>query len=149
MTIAITQQQSWMAALALSSLPLLEEGWERLAAKPRYKMLRPVEIGMVLLRARIGGTGAPFNFGEATMTRAAVELDGGERGFSYLLGRKPREAELSAAFHALLQCPERRAEVEDLVIRPAEAARAAAMAADRSAAAATRVDFSALVRGHD
>ena len=35
---------------------------------------RPVETGLVMLRGRIGGDGAPFNVGEATVTRAAVRL---------------------------------------------------------------------------
>lgn len=136
-----------MAALAAARHALLEEGWEALDPKPGYRLLRPVEIGMVLLRGRIAGGGVAFNFGEATVTRAAAALDSGERGFAYLLGRKPREAELAAIFHALLQCPQRRAQVEALVVRPAEAASKARANADRAAAAATRVDFSALVRG--
>ena len=32
------------------------------------------ETGLVMLRGRIGGDGAPFNVGEATVTRAAVQL---------------------------------------------------------------------------
>ena len=102
---------------------------------------------MTLLRGRIGGGGQAFNFGEATVTRAAVALESGERGFAYLLGRRPREAELAAVFHALLQVPARRAAIEERVVRPAESARRAAAAGDRAAAAATRVDFSTLVRG--
>jgi len=136
-----------MATLASAEAALLEHGWDALAAKPQYQLLRPVEIGMVLLRGRIGGTGAAFNFGEATITRATAALDTGERGFAYRLGRKPREAELAAVFHALLRRPDRREEVEALVIRPAETAREAKAGADRGAAAATRVDFSTLVRG--
>ena len=49
--------------------------------------LKPVESGLVMLRGRIGGDGAPFNLGEATVTRAVVELPTGERGFAHILGR--------------------------------------------------------------
>lgn len=126
---------------------MLEARWDALEPKPGYRLLRPVETGMVLLRGRIAGAGPAFNFGEATVTRAAAELDSGERGFAYLLGRKPRAAELAAIFHALLQSPGRRAEIEALVVAPAEAARTARIVAERAAVAATRVDFSALVRG--
>ena len=136
-----------MAALAAAGPILLEQSWEELAPKPGYHLLRPLEIGMVLLRGRIGGVGPAFNLGEATITRAAAALDTGERGFAYLLGRKPREAELAAIFHALLQSPSRRAEIEERVIRPAAAARAADAAVQRQAAVATRVEFSTLVRG--
>lgn len=136
-----------MAALASAGEGALAAAWGGLDPPPTYALLRPVEIGMAMLRGRIGGSGAPFNLGEATMTRAAVALATGERGFAYLLGRRPREAELAAVFHALLQRPERRAQIEAVLIRPEEAARAEREAADRAASAATRVDFSALVRG--
>ena len=136
-----------MSALARAEAALLEDAWAELAPAPRYRLLRPVEIGMTLLRGRIGGTGAPFNFGEATLTRAAVALDTGEQGFAYLLGRHPRRAELAALFHALLQRPERRGFVEERVVRPVEVALAAAASADRAAVAPTRVDFATLVRG--
>jgi alpha-D-ribose 1-methylphosphonate 5-triphosphate synthase subunit PhnG len=146
-TQSVLLQQRWMAALAHAGRDLLEDGWAALDPKPVYRLLRPVEIGMTLLRGRVGGTGQTFNFGEATVSRAAVELESGERGFAYLLGRRSREAELAAVFHALLQVPARRAAIEERVVRPAESARRAAAARDRAATAATRVDFSTLVRG--
>ena len=36
--------------------------------------LRGPETGLVTVRGRIGGGGAPFNTGEATVTRATVRL---------------------------------------------------------------------------
>ena len=146
--VPIADQQRWISALAAADGAWLEAQWAALAARPAYHLLRPIEMGMVQLRGRIGGSGAAFNFGEATMTRGAVELETGERGFAYLLGRNPRQAELAAVFHALLQCPEHRAEIERTVIAPSEAARAAMAAQAHAAAQATRVDFSALVRGN-
>lgn len=146
-TASIEKHQNWLAALAFAGSDLLEEGWAALEPKPDYHLLRPVEIGMTLLRGRIGGSGQPFNFGEATITRAAVVLGSGERGFAYLLGRRPREAELAAIFHALLQHPAHRAVIEERVIHPSETARRRAADAERAATAATRVDFSTLVRG--
>ena len=143
----VTDHRRWMAALSRAGEALLEEVWAALAPRPSYRLLRPVEIGMTLLRGRIAGGGHPFNFGEATMTRAAVALETGEQGFAYLLGRHPRRAELAAVFHALLQRAESRAFVEERVVNPTAAARAAEAAAMRAAAAVTRVDFNALVRG--
>jgi alpha-D-ribose 1-methylphosphonate 5-triphosphate synthase subunit PhnG len=143
LTPSTADQQRWMAALAFAGEDLLAEAWRGLAPAPEYRLLRPVEIGMTLLR----GGGTPFNFGEATITRAAVALGTGERGVAYLLGRRPRQAELAAVFHALLQRPGDRAGIEERVVRPAEAAREAAAASDRAAAAATRVDFATVVRG--
>lgn len=147
--IAQSTQQRWMAALAFASEALLENAWASIEPKPAYRLLRPVEIGMTLLRGRIGGNGSAFNFGEATMTRAAVALEGGEQGFAYLLGRKARQAELAAVFHAMLQNPEQRAAIEAHIIEPAEAARRDTVAAERAAVAATRVNFATLVRGND
>ena len=136
-----------MSALAAAGPTLLEQAWQALAPKPGYRLLRPVEIGMALVRGRIGGAGAAFNLGEATITRAAAALDSGERGFAYLLGRKPREAELAAVFHALLQDPARCGFVEEKVVGPAEAVRAARADTERAAVAPTRIDFSTMVRG--
>lgn len=147
--IAVAEHQRWMSALAAAGPVLLEQGWQALEPKPAYRLLRPVEIGMALLRGRIGGAGAAFNLGEATITRAAAALDTGERGLAYLLGRRPREAELAALFHALLQDSDRRAFVEERVVRPAEAAREARADAERAAVAPTRIDFSTMVRGDD
>lgn len=146
-TASTADHRSWLAALARADEALLEQAWAALDPAPRYRLLRPVEIGMTLLRGRIGGSGQAFNFGEATITRAAVALATGEQGVSYLLGRHPRRAELAALFHALLQRAASRGFVEERVLRPAERARAAALAAERAAAAATRVEFATLVRG--
>jgi alpha-D-ribose 1-methylphosphonate 5-triphosphate synthase subunit PhnG len=147
--LAQSTQQRWMAAIAFASETLLENAWASLDSQPAYRLLRPVEIGMTLLRGRIGGSGSAFNFGEATMTRAAVALEGGEQGFAYLLGRKARKAELAAVFHAMLQNPGQRAVIEARVIEPAEAARRDMIAAEQAAIAATRVNFATLVRGND
>jgi alpha-D-ribose 1-methylphosphonate 5-triphosphate synthase subunit PhnG len=143
----VAEQQRWMAALAFAGPELLEQAWAALEPKPAYRLLRPVEIGMTMLRGRVGGSGPAFNLGEATITRAAVALETGEQGFAYLLGLVPRRAELAALFHALLQSPARRAGLEAALIRPAEAAREAAAAVERAQVAATRVDFSTVVRG--
>lgn len=145
--IASIDHQQWMSVLARAEGALLEQAWSELEPKPAYSFLRPLDTGMILLRGRIGGAGRPFNFGEATITRAAVALQSGEHGFAYLLGRRPRQAELAALFHALLQSPERRTFVEERVICPAEAVLRSMAAAKQAATASTRVDFATLVRG--
>jgi alpha-D-ribose 1-methylphosphonate 5-triphosphate synthase subunit PhnG len=113
------------------------------------KDLKPVETGLVMLRGRAGGDGAPFNLGEATVTRAVVELPGGERGYAHVLGRDAERARLAAIFDALWQKPHQRRVVETCVLEPI-AARLEAERARRSAeVAATRVDFFTLRRGED
>jgi alpha-D-ribose 1-methylphosphonate 5-triphosphate synthase subunit PhnG len=114
---------------------------------PGHQDLREAENGLVMLRGRIGGDGAPFNLGEATVSRAAVRLASGEVGFGYALGRDREKARLIALCDALVQSAVYADEVETKVIAPLRAMAAARR--DRKAAetAATRVDFYTMVRG--
>jgi alpha-D-ribose 1-methylphosphonate 5-triphosphate synthase subunit PhnG len=115
---------------------------------PAYTDIRAPEIGLVMLRGRTGGDGAPFNLGEATVTRAAVRLGTGEIGHSYSLGRDTARARAAAVLDALWLRGEgpRIAELFTLPV----AARLEAERADAAArTAATRVDFFTLVRGED
>lgn len=109
-------------------------------------VLRAPEIGLVMVRGRIGGDGAPFNLGEATVTRAAVSLPGGEVGFGHVLGRDRDKARLAALADALWQAPATRTAVEAL-LAPVRARLDAEAARRRGCAAATKVDFFTMVRG--
>jgi alpha-D-ribose 1-methylphosphonate 5-triphosphate synthase subunit PhnG len=140
------QRQAAMAALAHS------DGGEiagRLAAiaLPAYENLREPENGLVMVRGRIGGDGAPFNLGEATVSRAAVRLATGEVGFGYTLGRDRQKARLIALCDALLQSNEFADTVETTVLTPLRAAMLSRRNRKAAEAAATRVDFYTLVRG--
>lgn len=110
--------------------------------------LRAPEVGLVMVRGRIGGDGAPFNLGEATVTRAAVALASGEIGHGHVLGRDRQRAEQAAIGDALWQNPEHRPAVERVLdaIRTRLAAEARVA---RERTAATRVDFFTMVRGED
>lgn len=114
---------------------------------PGYRRLRPTETGLAQLRARAGGTGAPFNLGEVTVTRAAVRLDGGATGFGWRLGRMTRAAELAALLDALLQDPVDGPGLARRVIDPIAEDIARRAEARARVTAATRVDFATLVRG--
>ena len=115
-------------------------------AVPAHEQLRQPENGLVMVRGRIGGDGAPFNLGEATVSRAAVRLASGEIGFGYALGRDRRKAELIAVCDALLQS-DMAGTVEAEVIAPLQAEVLAARTQRAAESAATRVDFYTLVRG--
>ena len=78
-----------------------------------------------MLRGRIGGDGAPFNLGEATVSRAAVRLASGEVGFGYTLGRDREKARMIALCDALVQSAASAGDVEAKVIAPLRAAIAA------------------------
>ncbi len=116
---------------------------------PAFVELRPVETGLVMLQGRIGGDGAPFNFGEATVTRAAVRIASGEVGFSYVLGRDRDKARLAALCDALWQNEAMRDALEREVLTPIRARLDAARVRRREEIAASRVDFFTLVRGED
>ena len=112
-------------------------------------VLRAPDVGMVMLRGRVGGNGAPFNLGEATVTRAAVKLDSGEIGYAYLLGRDLERARLAAIIDALGQRSADRARLERDFVAPVTARLAQAADLRRRRTAATRVNFFIMVRGED
>jgi len=135
-----------MAQLAKAETAALETHWQGLTERPDYALLRPAETGLVMVRGRISGTGAPFNLGEMTMTRCAVRLTDGPVGFGHIAGRDRRHAELAAVFDAMLQHPRWHSLNSALIDRLAQT-RAERRQAEQAEIAATRVDFFTLVRG--
>jgi alpha-D-ribose 1-methylphosphonate 5-triphosphate synthase subunit PhnG len=114
---------------------------------PAHEDLREPENGLVMLRGRIGGDGAPFNLGEATVSRAAVRLSTGEVGFGYVLGRDRQKAQMIALCDALVQSDQFAGAVEENVVAPLRAAMISEQNRKAQETAATRVDFYTLVRG--
>ena len=116
-------------------------------ALPAYERLREAESGLVMVRGRVGGDGAPFNLGEATVSRAAVRLASGVVGFGYALGRDRQKARMIALCDALVQSDEFADALEANVLAPLRAAMASERSRKAAETAATRVDFYTLVRG--
>jgi alpha-D-ribose 1-methylphosphonate 5-triphosphate synthase subunit PhnG len=116
-------------------------------ALPAHENLREPENGLVMVRGRVGGDGAAFNLGEATVSRAAVRLSSGEVGFGYTLGRDRNKAQMIALCDAMVQSAEFAEIVEINVVAPLRAAIIAERNRKAAEAAATRVDFYTLVRG--
>jgi alpha-D-ribose 1-methylphosphonate 5-triphosphate synthase subunit PhnG len=114
---------------------------------PVYETIREPESGLVMLRGRIGGDGAPFNLGEASVSRAAVRLATGEVGFGYTLGRDKEKAWLIALCDALIQTDEYADAIEARVLAPLRAFMIDERERRAAETAATRVDFYTLVRG--
>src|SRR5713101_9018369 len=140
------RRQAAMAVLAHSDAAGIASRLEAMVV-PIYENLREPENGLVMVRGRIGGDGAPFNLGEATVSRAAVRLATGEMGFGYTLGRDREKARMIALCDALIQSSEFAAAVEGNVLAPLRAAMIARRARKAAESAATRVDFYTLVRG--
>jgi alpha-D-ribose 1-methylphosphonate 5-triphosphate synthase subunit PhnG len=143
------ERQDLMRACAEATEAELEAAFAQYGGVPEADDVRAPESGLVMLRGRIGGDGAPFNIGEATVTRAVVRLASGTVGYAYLLGRSARRARLAAIIDALGQAPDGRAALEEALIAPVRARRDAEAGKRRAETAATRVNFFTLVRGED
>ncbi|MBD8128287.1 phosphonate C-P lyase system protein PhnG [Pantoea agglomerans] len=142
-----TDRQRWLSVLAHSSAALLETHWQALNLQPAYTLIRPAEIGLTRLQARMGATGKRFVMGDATVTRAVVQLSDGTLGYSYLLGRDKAHAERCALLDALLQQPETRQLLEEKIITPLAAWRDEQRQLRARESASSKVDFFTLVRG--
>jgi len=140
------RRKAAMAVLAHSDAAEISGRLAALAV-PEHQDLREGENGLVMLRGRIGGDGAPFNLGEATVSRAAVRLATGEIGFGYTLGRDRAKARMIALCDAMVQSEQFADAVEVRVIAPLQAAMVAKRNRKAAETAATRVDFYTLVRG--
>jgi alpha-D-ribose 1-methylphosphonate 5-triphosphate synthase subunit PhnG len=128
----------------MSALSDIWGNWEN---RPAVQMIRGPETGLIMLRGRTGGGGAPFNLGEATVSRASVRIDSGEIGHGYCLGRDAEKAKLIAILDALFQRePDN---IEFAILRPLRDIAYAADKQRREETAATKVDFFTMVRGED
>ena len=137
-----------MGLLAKATRSELEQAWTGLASRPEAELVRGPEAGLVMVRGRIGGGGAPFNLGETTVSRASIRLDDGTVGHGQALGTDGAKARLAAIFDALFQQPGHKAAGETLL--DAVMARVAKEDAEKARqTAATRVDFFTMVRGED
>ena len=137
-------RRHWMAVLARAAAGELEAGLAAHGGAPLYQCLRGPESGLVMVRGRAGGGGAPFNLGEMTVTRCTVRTADGQIGHAYVRGRDARQAELAAALDALLQDPVRGAALHAGVIVRLAAEQAAGRSETARKAAATKVQFFAM-----
>jgi alpha-D-ribose 1-methylphosphonate 5-triphosphate synthase subunit PhnG len=142
-------RRRWMSVLALAPTEDLETAWSALPERPAYRLVRRPEIGLVMVRARAGGSGTRFNLGEMTVSRCTVALPSGAVGQAYVRGRRPRHAELAAVFDGLLQDPASRPGLEVRLVGPLETAERERRVALRGRSEPTRVEFFTLVRGED
>jgi len=140
------QRKAVMTVLAHSDAAEIAERMGALTL-PAHENLREPENGLVMVRGRIGGDGAAFNLGEATVSRAAVRLSTGEVGFGYTLGRDREKAKLIALCDAMVQSAELADAIETQIVGPLRAAMIEQRNRKVAEAAATRVDFYTLVRG--
>ena len=139
----------WMGVLAKSAEAELVRLWSTLSGLPRWDHLRRPEVGLVMVRGRMGGDGGPFNLGEMTVTRCSVRLENGTVGHAWVAGRSAVHAEMAAVADALMQDPAWNDVVGQKLVAPLHRALADAQEQAGLKAAATRVDFFTMVRGED
>ena len=139
-------RRGWLGLMAKADAEALIAAAEPFAQD--FEWLRKPEIGGVMVRGRMGGTGAPFNLGEMTVTRCSLRLPEGQVGHGYVQGRNKAAAQAAALVDALMQ-GDRSGDVQVAVLGPL--ARDAVAQRQRRAekAAATKVDFFTMVRGED
>lgn len=135
--------------LARASLAELTDTLSGIDPAPDFTALRGPETGLVMVKGRIGGGGAFFNLGEATVSRASVRLADGRIGHGYRLGTDRKAVQLSAVLDALAQDEAARALLETRLLAPLEARLAAKAQQLEAETAATKVDFFTMVRGED
>ncbi|MER1979044.1 phosphonate C-P lyase system protein PhnG, partial [Pseudocitrobacter faecalis] len=82
-----------------------------------------------------------------TLTRAAVRLNDGTLGYSWVLGRDKQHAERCALIDALMQQSRHFQNLSETLIAPLDADRMARIAARQAEVNASRVDFFTMVRG--
>ena len=133
---------SVLARASFADLARLTEG----IVLPEVDIIKPAEIGTLMVEGRAGGGGRRFNAGEATLTRCIVR-DGDVLGYAYALGRDKAKALLCARLDALLQHEIRNAEIMAQVVTPLAQAQSAATDLGSRRAAATKVEFFTMVRG--
>ena len=143
-----TDRKKWMSLLAKAPEGRTAALLDIATARPGFDWLRAPEVGSVMVRGRMGGTGDAFNMGEMTVTRCALKLGCGTVGHGYVQGRRKACAEAAALIDALMQtqaAPRIQAEVLDPLTQETKARQTSR--ADK--AAATKVDFFTMSRGED
>ncbi len=139
-------RQDWMSLLAKVPEGVLEQLWAAAGIEVAHDWLRPPETGAVMVRGRAGGTGAPFNLGEMTVTRCALRLGAGQVGHAYVAGRSHAKARIAALCDALMQDERHAPVVRAAVLAPLAEAAEEARATLAAKAAATRVEFFTVAR---
>ena len=149
-------RQSWLSLMAVSEDAGLAEAWEKCEAEGMlsapYSFLRRPEVGLTMVRGRVGGTGAPFNMGEMTVVRCVVSTADQQTGdvisgFACIAGRDKKRAERVARLDALFQDRKYGLKARAAVLERLQLMRQEKRQVSTSKTAATKVDFFTMERG--
>ena len=145
----IERRRERLAVLARADAQEIDRLWSGLGINIGFHRLKGPVSGLIALHGRIGGGGDPFQFGEATLARAVIELNSGQIGYGQTLGRDLEKAERCAVIDALARHPEHADRIETEIIAVLRDQLEQADRSEREKVAATKVDFFTLVRGED
>ncbi len=141
-------RKEWLSLMAAAPEAALMSLWNAVTDRPPFEWLRAPEVGGVMVRGRMGGSGAPFNLGEMTVTRCSLVLADGTVGHGYVQGRSKLKVEATALIDALMQTGAAD-QVQTQVLDPLAAQIRTAKQTRAAKAAATKVEFFTMVRGED
>lgn len=141
-------RKCWLSLLAKAPEGRADALLAAAGGAPKFEWLRAPEVGSVMVRGRAGGTGAPFNLGEMSVTRCALRLSTGEVGHGYVQGRRKADAEAAALIDALMQT-DRASHLQSSVLDVLAAEMDTEKAVRARKAAATKVNFFTMARGED
>lgn len=137
----------WLRILAHADKDQLKQLWTTANIDtPSATWLRQPEIGLLPLQARTGNTGDKFLFGDATMTRAVVEIEE-KQGYAFVLGRDKASAQCAAIIDALMQGDTHAEHIRNHILKPLAESTTARHNKEQAAVADTKVDFFTMVRG--
>jgi alpha-D-ribose 1-methylphosphonate 5-triphosphate synthase subunit PhnG len=139
--VPLQNRKTWLAVLARATFSEISERLADAPALPDFTLLRAPEIGMAMLRGRIGGNGSAFNLGEMTIARCSIRDCANRVGHGYAKGRDMAQVTLIARLDAVLQDEALLPAYDSAVIAKLAASQAAAIAATDAQAAATEVKF--------
>src|ERR1700756_1475895 len=89
-------RRRWMSILARAEAAQIATMLQHCGPLPAYTIIRGPETGLVMVRGRAGGGGAPFNLGEMTVTRCTLRTETGLIGHASISGRALRRRGLFA-----------------------------------------------------
>ena len=144
-------RQVCFQVLSQSARPDIEARLRDAGLRPSYAVVKPAEIGLVMVRGKAQDDGRPFNAGEITATRCMVRLASGQVGYGCVAGRDKAHAEIVAVVDALVQSDEMAQRTLDGVVAPLSEQLERRRRATAEEVAATKAAFFTLAqaRGDD
>lgn len=140
-------RQTLLSLLSKSQRSDIQEAWESTDLRPAYTLLKQPEIGMVMVKAKAGGDGSPFNMGEMTVTRTVLQLTSNELGYGYTAGRDKQKSLTIALVDACYQVDAWKDQIEQKLLKPLQALIRANEAQHKEKVDSTKVNFFTMMRG--